>query len=84
MWGILVGSVFFGALADKFGRKMPLMIAILIQAVASFLTSILPWFWAFLLTRFILALASGGIGIISFVICMEVRTYKNQTIRSMS
>lgn len=73
MWGILLGGIIFGILADKYGRRTPLMVGILIQAACGYIASFLPWYWWFLLNWFILALASGGVGIISFVICMEVR-----------
>lgn len=73
MTGVLIGGVLFGRLADKYGRKTPLMIAILIQACTSYVASVLPWYWYFLANWFVLALASGGITIISFVLCLEVR-----------
>lgn len=72
MWGVLLGGIIFGTIADKYGRKLPLVIGITIQAVTSYIASLLPWFWVFLVDWFILALASGGISIISFVLCMEV------------
>ncbi|XP_049872469.1 organic cation transporter protein-like [Pectinophora gossypiella] len=71
MCGVLLGGVFFGMLADKYGRKNPLLICIILQALASFIASALPWYWLFLINWFVLALASGGITIISFVLCME-------------
>lgn len=73
MTGVLLGGVLFGRLADIYGRKTPLMLAILIQACTSYVASVLPWYWIFLANWFVLALASGGITIISFVLCMEVR-----------
>lgn len=75
MWGIVLGGIIFGIWADKYGRQLPLMIGILIQGVSSVIASILPWYSIFLINWFILALASGGVGIISFVISMEVYTY---------
>ncbi|XP_026318869.1 organic cation transporter protein-like isoform X2 [Hyposmocoma kahamanoa] len=71
MTGVLLGGILFGRLADKCGRKTPLMVAILIQSCTSYVASVLPWYWYFLANWFILALASGGITIISFVLCME-------------
>lgn len=73
MTGVLLGGIVFGRLADRFGRKTPLMVAILIQACTSYAASVLPWYGYFLVNWFVLALASGGITIISFVLCMEVR-----------
>lgn len=72
MWGIVIGGIIFGVWADKYGRQLPLIIGIIIQGVTSFFASVIPWYGLFLFNWFILALASGGIGIISFVICMEV------------
>lgn len=73
MWGVLLGGVIFGVMADKYGRKFPLMVAIFIQACTNFISSMMPWYWGFVINRFFLALASGGIGVISFVLCVEVR-----------
>lgn len=77
MWGMLVGGIVFGILADKYGRKNPLMIAIVTQTACSYTVCFISNYWWFLVFWFTLALASGGIGIISFVMCMEVRfSYK--------
>ncbi|KAM3964985.1 organic cation transporter protein-like [Aphomia sociella] len=80
MWGVLLGGIIFGILADNYGRKNPLMVAIVVQCVASYITSVVPWYWCWLFVWFVLALASGGIGIISFVMCMEVISGKWRTI----
>ncbi|XP_039755231.1 organic cation transporter protein-like [Pararge aegeria] len=72
MWGVLLGGIIFGIIADKYGRKTPLMIGITTQCIMSYITSILPSYGLFLICWFILAIASGGIGIISFVLSMEV------------
>ncbi|XP_075975023.1 solute carrier family 22 member 3-like [Anticarsia gemmatalis] len=80
MWGILVGGVIFGVLADKYGRRIPLMCALFMQGVTSLLASVIPWFWVFLTDWFILALANGGISVVSFVLCMEVVSGKWRTI----
>ncbi|XP_023954336.2 organic cation transporter protein-like [Bicyclus anynana] len=80
MWGVLLGGIIFGILADKYGRKTPLMIAITMQCIMSYGTSVLPSYGLFLICWFILAIASGGIGIISFVLSMEVVGGKWRTI----
>ncbi|RVE54036.1 hypothetical protein evm_001439 [Chilo suppressalis] len=71
MWGVLLGGIIFGVIADKYGRRMPLMVAIIVQSIASYAASVFPYFRGWLAIWFILALCSGGLGIISFVICME-------------
>ncbi|CAB3254859.1 unnamed protein product [Arctia plantaginis] len=80
MWGILVGGIFFGVVADKYGRRTPLLIAIVIEGVGGLLASVIPWFWVFLINWFILAMANGGISLIAFVLCMEVVSGKWRTI----
>ncbi|XP_053604285.1 organic cation transporter protein-like isoform X2 [Plodia interpunctella] len=79
MWGVLIGGIMFGVIADQYGRRIPLMAAIAIQSITSFIASAMPHFWWWMAVRFILALASGGIGIISFVICVEVVSGKWRT-----
>jgi len=50
------------------GRKVPLIFAIGVQAGGGILSSFLPWYSAFLVARFIMAVATGGTMIISFVL----------------
>lgn len=87
MWGMLLGGITFGLLADKYGRKTTLMVGIVIQSFCSYVGSFIPCYWWFLFNWFILALATGGIGIISFVVCMEVSRYtsiQSQIVRVIS
>ncbi|XP_058806102.1 organic cation transporter protein-like [Phymastichus coffea] len=72
MLGILVGNMIFSAMSDRVGRKIPLMIAILLQSVTGFLTIYSPWYEMFLTFKFISALATGGTMLISFVLLMEI------------
>lgn len=60
MFGILVGNMFFGALADKLGRRIPLVIAVIVQLVFGVASSFAPYFWMFILFRFFTAAATGG------------------------
>ncbi|KAG8223524.1 hypothetical protein J437_LFUL002574 [Ladona fulva] len=72
MLGILLGNVLFGVFADRFGRKKPLLLAILLQIITGIGAAFVPWFEAFIVLRFILAFATGGTMMTSFVICMEI------------
>ncbi|XP_075227507.1 organic cation transporter protein-like [Lycorma delicatula] len=83
MFGVLIGNLIFGILADKHGRKLPLMVAILIQVTSGIASSYVTSLWLFLLLRFFLALATGGTMITSFVICMESLSGKWRTIISI-
>ncbi|KAJ8681512.1 hypothetical protein QAD02_017304 [Eretmocerus hayati] len=72
MFGILMGNMIFSAMSDRIGRKIPLMIAILLQSVSGLLTVFSPWYEMFLIFKFISALATGGTMLISFVLLMEI------------
>lgn len=72
MFGVLLGNIVFGVMADRFGRRKMLFIAIAMQTIAGFASAFSPFLTAFLVSRFLLAMASGGIAIVSFVVCMEV------------
>lgn len=60
MLGILVGNMLFGVLADKFGRRLPLVIAVIIQLIFGVATSFAPNYWMFVFFRFVTAVATGG------------------------
>lgn len=72
MLGILVGNFIFGILSDKFGRRNPLIWAVLIQLISGTAIAFTPWFWVFLVLRFISAAATGGTMVTSFVLVMEI------------
>lgn len=65
MFGILVGNIFFGAIADKLGRRLPLVIAVIIQLIFGVATSFAPYYWMFVTFRFITAAATGGTMVVS-------------------
>ncbi|RZF46368.1 hypothetical protein LSTR_LSTR011152 [Laodelphax striatellus] len=83
MAGILVGNIVFGVLADRYGRKSPLMWALLLQTVLSLASTFVPWLYVFIGLRFLLAVATGGTMVTSFVLCMETVSGKWRTIASI-
>lgn len=68
----ILGNILFGITADRYGRKKTLMLCIFFQSACGMISAWSPWFWGFVLFRFILAVANGGTMITSFVMCMEV------------
>lgn len=72
MLGILFGNMVFGYLSDKFGRKNPLVWAVILQSTSGTIAGFSPWFPLFLLMRFLAALATGGTMVTSFVLIMEL------------
>ncbi|CAG9859357.1 unnamed protein product [Phyllotreta striolata] len=72
MLGILFGSVLFGYLSDKYGRKNPLVLAVTLQGLSGLGAAFSPWFSLFMVMKFLSAVATGGTMITSFVLIMEI------------
>lgn len=72
MFGIMIGSLLFGWLSDKFGRRSPLVFGTIIQLIFGVATAFVPWFWLFCAMRFVTGIATGGTMIVSFVLIMEL------------
>jgi SHS family lactate transporter-like MFS transporter len=60
LWMRLVGAVASGWLADRVGRKTPLMISIAWFSVCNFIAGFSPSFWFLLLFRTLLGIGMGG------------------------
>lgn len=61
--GLSVGQLFAGPISDVRGRRIPLLIGLLIYAVSSMLCAVAPSIWTFVLLRFVQGLA-GAAGIV--------------------
>ncbi|XP_059047546.1 organic cation transporter protein-like [Achroia grisella] len=72
MFGVLVGSIVFGFIADRYGRRPGITIAGLLQLCCSAAVPFCPNYWTFTAIRFILGTATAGILVISFVIVVEI------------
>jgi SHS family lactate transporter-like MFS transporter len=55
-----LGALFFGALADRFGRKRPLIVCVLYFSICTVLTGLAPTFWVFVLFRALYGIGMGG------------------------
>lgn len=61
--GLSVGQLFAGPISDVRGRRIPLLIGLLIYAVTSILCAVAPSIWTFVFLRFVQGLA-GAAGIV--------------------
>jgi MFS transporter, SHS family, lactate transporter len=55
-----LGALFFGALADRYGRKRPLIFCVLYFSLCTVLTGLAPTFWTFALFRALYGIGMGG------------------------
>ncbi|KAK6169539.1 hypothetical protein SNE40_020577 [Patella caerulea] len=72
MAGRFVGSLGFGVFADLLGRKVALMVGLVLQIAVSFATAFAPNFTVFMVCRFFVGFASSGTFMSGFVIVMEL------------
>src|SRR6266849_3248160 len=55
-----LGAIIFGIMADRLGRRLPLMINVIFYAVISVLSGLAPSYQAFLLLRMLFGVGMGG------------------------
>ncbi|XP_072932786.1 organic cation transporter protein-like isoform X2 [Epargyreus clarus] len=72
MLGILVGNMVFGHLSDRFGRRIPFLGAVFLQLLSGVATAYSVNWYMFTTLRFLLAVATGGTMVTSFVLTMEL------------
>ncbi|CAF3321048.1 unnamed protein product [Rotaria sp. Silwood2] len=78
--GYMVGSLVFGILSDKFGRRPIMGVSFVVITIASFMCAFAPHpklgfeisYALFVLGRFLLACAIRGVGLTGFVIGVEI------------
>ena len=61
IFGMMIGAILFGILADKFGRKNILILCVVLFSVFTFLCSFAPGPTTFSLFRFIAGVGIGGV-----------------------
>lgn len=70
--GVMTGSGLFGILADYYGRKMPLLVAIVIMSTTGIAQALSPNYIWFLIFAFLNAVGSSGVYPAAFVMCFEL------------
>ncbi|XP_053190354.1 solute carrier family 22 member 6-B [Scomber japonicus] len=71
MFGLLVGSVVFGAMADRYGRRFVLLLSIALQTVFGVAVAFAPNFPVYVILRFIVGATISGVIINAFVLGTE-------------
>ena len=55
-----IGAVIFGIMADRYGRRLPLMLNVIFYALISVLSGLAPSYQVFLILRMVFGVAMGG------------------------
>ncbi|XP_054619935.1 solute carrier family 22 member 6-B isoform X2 [Dunckerocampus dactyliophorus] len=71
MFGLLVGSVAFGAMADRYGRRFVLLLSIALQTMFGVAAAFSPNFIVYVVLRFIVGATISGVIINAFVLGTE-------------
>lgn len=58
--GIMVGALFFGYLADRFGRRKLFLLTLLLYSTFTVISAVSPGYWFFLCFRFLTAIGVGA------------------------
>ncbi|KAL8592829.1 hypothetical protein ACOMHN_045983 [Nucella lapillus] len=72
MVGVLVGSLFIGFLSDRFGRKVALMLSLLVHVGCAVGTAFVQSFAAFATVRYFLGIGNMGTFLSAYVIGLEM------------
>src|SRR6516162_523685 len=66
-----VGAFFFGLLADRYGRRLPLMIDLIFYSVFEVLTGFATNYWSFIVFRALFGIGMGGEWGVGATLAME-------------
>lgn len=68
MIGIMIGSILFGDLSDRFGRRPIFFLSLVLQVVFGILAGIAPDYWTFVIARLVVGSSTSGIFLVGYVI----------------
>lgn len=81
-WTRLIGAIGAGWLADRIGRKIPLMISIALYSACNFIAGFAPTFWFLLLFRTLLGFGMGAEWPAGAALAMETWPQRSRGIMS--
>ncbi|KAK3752716.1 hypothetical protein QZH41_018689, partial [Actinostola sp. cb2023] len=79
MAGLLVGSIGFGVMSDKFGRRISIFLSIFLLAACGVASALADCLSLFALFRFAAGAACGGCLVARYVYCVELVATKHRT-----
>ncbi|XP_046393817.1 organic cation transporter protein-like [Ischnura elegans] len=72
MSGVLLGSLIFGDLSDRFGRKPTFFFSLVLQVIAGIFAAFAPDYISFVIARMIVGATTSGVFLVAYVIGVEL------------
>ncbi|XP_073978691.1 organic cation transporter protein-like isoform X2 [Rhodnius prolixus] len=72
MVGVMLGSIIFGDLSDRLGRRPIFFISLVLQVIFGVLVGISPDVYTYMLTRMVVGATTSGVFLVAYVIAMEL------------
>lgn len=72
MLGVLLGSIIFGQLSDKYGRKPTFFASLVIQVIFGVIAGVAPDYFTYTISRMIVGATTSGVFLVAYVIAMEM------------
>nr|CAD7456249.1 unnamed protein product [Timema tahoe] len=72
MVGVLLGSIGFGDLSDRYGRRPIFFISLVLQVAVGLLASVAPEYVSFMIARMVIGATTSGVFLVAYVIAMEM------------
>lgn len=72
MVGVLLGSIIFGQMSDKLGRKPVFFASLVLQVIFGVVAGIAPDYITYTLARLIIGATTSGVFLVSYVLAMEM------------
>ncbi|KAG5322016.1 ORCT protein, partial [Acromyrmex heyeri] len=83
MVGVMLGSMLFGGLSDKYGRRPIFFLSLVIQLAGGILVAVAPEFISYVIFRLIVGSTTSGVFLVAYVIALEMVGPKKRLIASV-
>jgi len=72
MVGVMLGSIIFGDLADRFGRLPIFFASLVLQEIFGLIVAISPEYYTYTISRLVVGATTSGVFLVAYVIALEM------------